>query len=224
MYELLYKFLVKYKTIDLPGIGRIFFNEQPAESRFVDQNFLPPRYLIGFERGRSIVETQMNDAKPQGWQKTPPSRKLFSWLASHYEITEKEAVIRFDDFVVDLKGRLDAGDKIMWSGVGVLEKDSTGEIVFHHFKSELPWLEPTSAKKVIRDNAEHTMLVGEREKTSVEMTEILLRPKSVKEKRGYWWVWPLAVIIAIFIFLGWYFSEHGISGDATGNNHKVSSH
>ena len=41
------------------------------------------------------------------------------------------------------------------------------------------------------------------------MSEILLNPKSVKDKHAYWWVWPLAVIIAIFIFLGWYFSEHG---------------
>ena len=66
------------------------------------------------------------------------------------------------------------------------------------------------------------MLVGETEKTSAQMTEILLNPKPAAEKRNRWWIWPLTVIIAIFIFLGWYFSQHGFAGTATGNNHKTS--
>jgi nucleoid DNA-binding protein len=224
MYELIYKFLIKYRTIDLPGIGTFTLRVQPAQSRFVDQSFLPPKYYVAFEQDHAVDDV---DAREQGavtQERIAPSRKLFSWIADNYGLTDKEAIIRFNEFLFELRKELDAGKKIVWSGIGTLEKDAGGEIKFNGDKNALPWLQQTVAKKVIRENAEHTMLVGETEKTSAQMSEILLNPRSIKDKRAYWWVWPLAVIIAIFIFLGWYFSEHGVSGNATGNNHKVSSH
>ena len=224
MYELLYKFLVKYKTIDLPGVGTFTLRVQPAQSRFVDQTFLPPTYNFAFEQDRIVTHMDAHEQDTVTQKRITPSRRVFSWIAVNYGLTEREAVIRFNDFLFELKKELDAGKKIVWSGIGTLGKDAGGEIKFNSDKNELPWLQQTFAKKVIRENAEHTMLVGETEKTSAQMSEILLNPRSVKDKRAYWWVWPLAVIIAIFIFLGWYFSEHGISGNATGNNHKVSSH
>ncbi|HET9826457.1 MAG TPA: hypothetical protein VFP87_14050 [Chitinophagaceae bacterium] len=221
MYETLYKFLVRYGTLRLPDIGTIILRVKPAESQFVDQRFLPPKYSFVFEPARAMAAADYDAQVPGDYVKASPSKKMYSWVASQYGITEREAVIRLSDFVFELMAALDAGKKISWNGIGIFHKDETGQIIFDDHNAQLAWLEPTIAKKVIRDNAEHTMLVGEREKTSVEMTEMLMRPRLVKERRGYWWVWPLAVIIAIFIFLGWYFSEHGISGAATGNNHKA---
>ena len=224
MYELLYKFLVKYKKIDLPGVGTLTLRVQPAQSRFVDQTFLPPKYYVTFEQDRIVANVEAHEQDTVTQKRIMPSRKVFSWIAVNYGLTEREAVIRFNDFLFDLRNELEAGKKIVWSGIGTLGKEGGDEIKFNADKNELPWLQQTFAKKVIRENAEHTMLVGETEKTSAQMSEILLNPRSVKDKLAYWWVWPLAVIIAIFIFLGWYFSERGISGNATGNNHKVSSH
>jgi nucleoid DNA-binding protein len=224
MYELLYKFLVKYKTIDLPGVGNFTLRVQPAQSSFVDQSFLPPKYYIAFVQDRIVADVDAQEEATVTQKRIAPSRKVFSWIAVNYGLTEREAVIRFNDFLFELKKELDAGKKIIWSRIGTLEKDTDGELKFNGDTNGLPWLLQTAAKKVIRENAEHTMLVGETERTSAQMSEILLNPRSVKDKRAYWWVWPLAVIIAIFIFLGWYFSEYGISGNATGNNHKVYSH
>ena len=224
MYELVYKFLVKYRTIELPGIGTFMLRVQPAQSRFVDQSFLPPKYYVEFEQDRAVADVEPHEHATVTQERIAPSRKVFSWIAVSYGLTERDAIIRFNDFLFELRKELDAGKKIVWSGIGTLEKDGDGDIKFAGDKNGLPWLQQTVAKKVIRGNAEHTMLVGETEKTSAQMSEILLNPRSIKDKRAYWWVWPLAVIIAIFIFLGWYFSEHGVSGSATGNNHKVSSH
>jgi len=224
MYEVLYKFLVKYKTLDLPGIGTVILRVQPSQSRFVDQSFLPPKYFVAFEQDRAVADVDSHGQSAMTQKRIAPSRKLFSWLAVNYGVTEREAIVRFNDFVIELRKELGAGKTIAWRGIGNLQKGPGGEIEFHADKTGQPWLQQTVAKKVIRENAEHTMLVGETEKTSAQMSEMLLNPRSVKDKRAYWWVWPLAVIIGIFIFLGWYFSEHGISGNATGNNHKVSSH
>lgn len=201
MYEILYKFLIKYKRLDIPGVGAILVQVQPSESQFIDQSFLPPKYFTAFATGQES-----------------PSGTLFSWVAGCFNITETEAIAQFNDFVLGLKRQLEEGKRVVWNGVGVLQRDSRGEIDFTGIKEKLDWFEGVTAKKVMRENAEHKMLVGETEKTSTQMTEILLNPRPVFAKPNHWWVWPLALIVALFIFLGWYFSEHGFP--ATGSNHK----
>jgi len=203
MFDILYRYLIRNRQISLSGIGTLSVQVRPSISEFVDRTFLPPVYSFVFEPGK---ETS--------------SRKLFSWLAAAFNITERQAVIRFNDFLFDLKRELEAGNEITWQGVGSLRKGLTGEISLDAVKKDLIFQQPVIAAKVMRENAEHIVLVGEREKTSTEMTEILLAPSPIEEKRSYWWVWPLAIIIISFIFLGWYFSEHGMS--STGNNQKFS--
>ena len=204
MYEALYSFLIRYKKIDLPGIGAIALQMQSSRSEFVNRSFLPPAYFFTLEKAKET-----------------PSRKLFSWLAANFSLTEREAVVKFNDFLFDFQKQLETGQQIAWDGVGVFKKESTGKIEFTSFKNDLPFLEEVIAEKVIRENAEHTVLVGEYEKTSTQMTEIL-SGDIIEKQKLYWWVWPLAAIIILIIFLGWYFSEHGIGSSAMGNNQKIS--
>ncbi len=221
MYESLYRFLIKYKRIDLPDIGAIVLQTQSAHSEFVSRSFLPPVYFFSFEKARLTVSAEPNDQNKFGQGKEARLGKLFSWLAAINHISETEAADRFNDFVYDLKKELEAGKKITWEGVGVFKKETTGEIKFEGRKKESSGLGEVIAKKVIRENAEHTMLVGEVEKTSTQMTEMLSGDIDIKRKRSHWWLWPLVAIIMIVIFLGWYFSEHGISSSSTGNSHKI---
>jgi hypothetical protein len=205
MYEALYRFLVRYRRVDLPGIGAVALQMQSSRSEFVNRSFLPPAYFFSLEKGKD----------------TPP-RKLFSWLAINFSLSERDAVLKFNDFILGLQNQLEAGQEVAWDGVGVFKKEATGEINFKSFRNNLSFLEEVIAEKVIRENAEHTVLVGEFEKTSTQMTEMLSGDVVVKEKSFYWWVWPLAAIIVILIFLGWYFSEHGLTSSSTGNNQKIS--
>jgi hypothetical protein len=202
MYEALYRYVIKYGKVDLPGLGAVALQRQAAASEFVNHSFSPPQYRFHFERSEDV-----------------PPEKLFSWIASLFHITEQEAVIRFNEFLYDVNRQLKEGKQIQWPGVGSLQKEFSGEI---HFVSELKTtagLDDVRARKVTRQNAEHTMLVGEREKTSSQMKELLLGGE--KDGRDYWWVWPLAAAIALLIFLGWYFSENGSSG-ASANHHHIS--
>ena len=202
MYEALYRYLIKHKKIDLPGIGVLALKIQSAEPEIADHSFLPPQYYFAFEKTERI-----------------PSEKLFSWLASNFNITEQEAVIRFNEFLFDLTRQLKEGKQIYWHEIGTLHKEFSGEINFSAEKKSFPWYNDVVAKKVTRENAEHTVLVGEREITSTEMIELL--NDNGTRRTDHWWIWPLAIILAILIFLGWYLSENG-SGSAIGNKDKPS--
>jgi hypothetical protein len=205
MYEALYRFLIRYRKLDLPGIGAIALQMESSRSEFVNRAFLPPAYFFSLEKG-----------------KEKPPTKLFSWLAANFGVTENEAIAKFNDFVFDLRDQLQNGQEVAWDGVGLFSQQQAGEIKFTTFRNNLSFLGEVIAEKVIRENVEHTMLVGEHEKTSTQMSEMLSSEIVEREKSSHWWIWPLAAIIAILIFLGWYFSEHGISGSSTGNNQKIS--
>jgi hypothetical protein len=203
MYECLYRFLIRYKKLDLPGIGTIALHLESSRSEFTDRHFSPPGYFFALEK---------EDEIPRG--------KLFSWMASHFGVTDSEAVIRFNEFIFDLTRKLKEGKEIHWQKVGSFQKELTGEIHFTGMKDDFPWLENVPGQKIIRENVEHRMLVGEVEKTSTEMNKLL---NSVNDERKYyWWVWPAGIVVAIFLFLGWYFSEHGITTVSTGNHLKIS--
>ena len=202
MYETLYRYLIKHGKVDLPGIGALALQRQPAEADFVNHSFYSPRYYFEFALSEEV----------------PPER-LFSWLASNLHITEQEAVIRFNEFLFDLNRQLKEGKEIQWHGIGSLQKEFSGEINFIPESKKIYSYDKITARKVTRQNAEHTMLVGEREKTSTQMKELLQGAEEVKIHN--WWVWPLAIIIAVLLFLGWYFSEHGSTG-ASANHHKIS--
>jgi hypothetical protein len=203
MYECLYRFLIKYKKLDLPGIGTIALHLQSSRSEFTDRYFSPPGYSF-------TLETE--DEIPRG--------KLFSWLASHFGVTDSEAVIRFNDFIFDLTRKLKEGKEVHWQKVGSFQKELTGEIHFTSTNEEFSWLENVPGQKIIRENVEHRMLVGEVEKTSTEMNKLLNFVSD--EKIHHWWIWPAAIGVAIFLFLGWYFSEHGMTTVSTGNHLKIS--
>ncbi len=80
--------------------------------------------------------------------------------------------------------------------------------------SDLLFQSPVAAEKVIREKADHMVRVGEEEKTSAEMTEMLNQPE---EKKSYWWVYAMIAGILSVIFIGWHLSEKGVDINATGN-------
>ena len=201
MYEELYQYFIRHKHLQLPGIGAFHLERQPAVSDFPNRIIHPPSFSIAWEP---------SDANP--------SKHLFSWLAAVFQISERDAVIRFNDFVFGLKQMIRNGDRIDWDGMGILSSGLGGEIRFEPAsKSEITG-GPVKAEKVIREKAEHTVRVGEDERTSAQMLEYFNQPVT---KRRYWWAWPLIVAVVVIMFLGWYFSQKGLQHSSSGNNQKL---
>ena len=201
MYGELYQYLVLHKQLNIPGIGTFQVERKPADIDFIGKVVKPPAYTVALHHGN-----------------TTASKKVFSWLSDVFNISERDALSRFNDFAFELRDKVMAGDKLHWDGVGVLSKGLAGEIRFDASLKGMTIGEPITANKVIRENAQHLVRVGEDQKTSTEMMERLVPEE---EKRSYWWAAALIIGLLALFFLAWYFSARRLDSSATGNQQKL---
>lgn len=200
MYEELYRYFIQHNTLALPGVGTILLDRKPAENDFVNKLIHPPVYSVHF-----LAEADS------------PSLRFFKWLGAAFHISDHAAIIRFNDFVFDLRKQISGGDKIDWQGVGTFSKGPAGEVKFA--PAIIPAIEkPISAEKVIRERSEHFVRVGEQERTSVEMTEMLSKPEV---KKSNWLLIALTAVLVSLLFIGWYLSENGVDVSSTTNTMKI---
>lgn len=201
MYDKLYQYLLQHKELPVPGIGTFLLERKPAEGDFTNKQIKAPSYSIALQAASHI-----------------PGKEFFNWLAGALGITDREAIFRFNDFAFDMRKQISDGAVINWNGVGTLNKGLGGDVKFVSSVAGMIFEGPVTAEKVIRERAEHMIRVGEDEKTSVEMTEML---NNKVETKSYWWAYALAVGLLATVFIGWYLSENGMAVSSIANGQKL---
>jgi hypothetical protein len=204
MFEALYLFLIKHKQLILPEIGTISLQMQPAKTQFVERCVLPPEFSFSFSPNYQ-----------------PISNKFFRWLSHQMGIPETEAIVSFNDFALQLKNDLENGKTIEWQRLGKISRNTSNEIVFRPEEKDFFFYQTVHAEKVLRENVKHHLIVGEKERTASEMSEVLQEPGSSVSRRDQWWIWPVAIIVILLIYIGWYISENSIKSSPTGNTEVV---
>ncbi len=200
MYTALYQYLLQHKELPVPGIGTFLLERTSAVIDFPNKKIYPPVYAVALKQGSQL-----------------PQKGFFYWLAQAFNITDREAVFRFNDFAFDMKKQLVAGDVITWNRVGTLSRGLAGDVKLSPVTDTLEE-KPITAEKVIRERAEHMVRVGEDQKTSAEMVEMLNQPE---QKKSYWWAFALAAVLLAIVFIGWYFSEHGVEVSSAANGKRL---
>lgn len=201
MYPELYTYLLKNNRLTLPGIGTLLLEKSSAQVDFPNRKAEAAAYSVSMAQEMNVPAD------------------FYSWLGAVMGITAREAVVRFNDFVFDLKKKVNDGAVINWNGVGSISKGLAGEVKFVAEKTPLFQEQPVIAEKVIRDKAEHMVRVGEIERTSDEMNEMLNQPEKVK---SLWWIWAAVAVLISVLFIGWHFSEKGVAVSSTANDVKLS--
>jgi len=88
-----------------------------------------------------------------------------------------------------------------WKGFGTLRYDSGG-LLFEPDEMKLEALQPVPAQKVLRENVQHQVLVGDQEMTSEQVAEVL---NTVEYKRPWFiivgWLLFILALVAIIIYL-----------------------
>lgn len=200
MFSELYQYLLQHKEISVPGIGTFLLERNPAKADFPNKKILPPSFTIAMQPGGQL-----------------PGKGFFKWLAGNMNVSDREAIFRFNDFAFDLKKQLGEGTEVNWNQVGTLSKAPGGDVRFTAADTAM-YERPVAGEKVIRQKAEHMVRVGEDEKTAAEMTELLNQPD---EKRSYWWAYALVAGLLAIVFIGWHLSVHGVEPSSAANQQKI---
>jgi CCDC81-like prokaryotic HU domain 1 len=202
MFPILNRYLFLNKCISVPGLGSIFLETSPAIIDASTRSLVPPGYQFRFDKFSDV-----------------PDKILFSYLSLHSNMTDYEALRLYNEFAFDLRDKLNFTREVSWDGLGILRKDDNGEVHFESTLAEPFFLKPVSAEKVVRPNAKHMMLVGDRERSNREMSEWFAE-EPVHGNTLWWLVALIGGIVAVMVIM-FHFSNHGWNVGSTGNQQLI---
>lgn len=206
MFRLLTQYFLQTHKLYVPGTGAFSLHSREAVNDFTSQMVHAPGWDIVFTPfAQNAVASPDQD-----------NEKLYEWLAVKLNVSKEDAVIRYDDFCDGLKTDIQQGKTVRWEGLGTLEKINN-RVIFTAESSVATLFTGVTAKKVLRENVSHNVLVGERETTSEEMRARLTSKKS-RSGVGVKIAW--IVLLVALIFLAVYFLRNGCNVNALGNQTK----
>jgi nucleoid DNA-binding protein len=112
--ELLRLYFIQQRSVNLPGIGSFEMNRIPARVDHATGSIEAPSYTILYD--------SLNDI---------PSKEMFSYVSRKRSISEWESIGVVNNFSMALNDHLKKGQKFEWGGMGTLEHNSSGQLVFY---------------------------------------------------------------------------------------------
>ena len=177
-------YLFQHKTCPLPGLGTLSVACSGAESDFTNKTFTAPT---------SVIQFYLKETDADG---------LLNYLSATTGADKYEATEALHHFCDDLKQKIAEQADVRLNSIGSFFVDASGIINFKQEELPATFIQPIFAERVIHPDAEHQILVGDKETTNTVMTE-LLAPKS--ETKDRWWIWAIVLgligIGAIVIYL-----------------------
>lgn len=203
MVEVLNSYLVQHKSLSIPGLGTIYVERKPAQSDFINKQIIAPSYHYRFDR--------YFDA---------PDKDFFTYLAAQKEIADYEAIRWYNEWAYELRNKIRTQQEVKWETIGVLKTDVTGEVVFEAQQNLVSYLDPVPAERIIRTNAQHTMLVGDKEVTNTAMTDYLNEETVYVEKES-WWIYALILATIAIVVLFFHFFTTGARSGSVNNQQTI---
>ena len=197
MLQELARYLFQYKYVAIPGIGSFELNYQSAFFDVTRKLISPPFYATQFSKKDVVKEHQIQ------------------FLAANLKTDGLSAQHQLQEFGSELKSRIQH-EILYWKGVGKLEHRNA-QILFQP-ENLSTGLAPIPAEKIIRSNALHKVLIGERE---FEKSHVQDPTTTAARKTNYAVLigWLLLVVAAIAIFLLLYTGKFDIT--TTGNKMRI---
>ncbi|MEO7308519.1 MAG: hypothetical protein ABIR78_05890 [Ferruginibacter sp.] len=188
MHNQIASYLFQNKTCPLPGFGTLSMLHSGAVSDFTNRLIAAPKTSIQFTN----TETD--------------TIGLLNYLASTTGADKYEVTEALDHFCDNLKKEMADQSNVKLESIGDFFVDSIGKISFKAEELPVAFLQPVFAERVTHPDAEHQILVGDKEKTNTQMTK-LLAPVSETSDRDRWWIWAIVLGAIAIITLVVYFTQ-----------------
>lgn len=199
MVELIARYLSFQKQVSIKDVGTFSVEELPARLDFPNKLLHAPEHILHFNTKWS------ND-------------ELFEqWAQKQLGLSQQKIKAQLQNLSADFHRTLSDKNELTWEGIGRFSKNDQQLILFTNgFESVIH--PPVTAEKVIRKNAQHSLRVGEQEKTNVEMEELL----QVQSRKTFnlWWLFALALFftaLLVILFIAKYNTQQW---NRQGNNGK----
>jgi hypothetical protein len=179
-------------------MGNLFIVQSPAISDFGNKKIIAPTTTIQF----SPAATNTND--------------LLAYLAHKTNTSHGHAAEAYEAFCKKLASELHAGSPVDMEGIGRFNIDAGGNIIFQSVNLPAAFSPSVTAERVIHPEAEHSILVGDKETTNTVMTEYFNEEPVVKDR---WWIWAivLAALAIGTLIIYYYDAASSVSfGNAVG--------
>ena len=178
MFQLLHQYLIENSNLHLPGIGTLEFADMPARLDVADKQLQAPHKTL---RLNSDINSQNKHA-------------LMGFLSRQLDISEEQSYTVFQQFSESINSSLGTKRILYWDNLGAFQKDETGTVQFVQTSDIDQYLPSVSAERMIRQNAQHSMTVGDTETTNTAMQEYYDEPElAVKDN---WWLWAVVIFVA----------------------------
>jgi hypothetical protein len=187
MHQLIASFLFQNKCCPLPGVGTLRIKPTAAQADFYNKSIMAPA-------GQVVFESKETDAD-----------KLLDYIASQTNTTILQAIDALSQFGNNLKNGIFAGRHPELDGIGRFSADDSGGIVFEPAVLPVVYSPSVKADRVIHPEAEHTILVGDKETTNTVMTEYF--NEETVAKKDSWWIWAIVLAVIAITVMFIYFSN-----------------
>jgi nucleoid DNA-binding protein len=181
---LLHEFFIQNGSLSLPGIGVFRLMRISAQVDFANRRMIPPSYTVRYDhRGEA------------------PTKDLFGYLSMKTGTDDLEAVRLLNHFAFDMKDRLQHGQDVELVGLGRLLPDRGSGFGFEPNRMTFDFTSEVEARRVVHKDAELTLVVGDEEKTSAEMQEILTEWKEKPGLMSRFWFRALFVAVTALLII-----------------------
>lgn len=176
MLLLLSKYLIQYKRVCIPHVGTFELVQLSPKLNVAEKLLTPPSFRTRYLDLEVIPQHQFDYLSP--------------------EVT-KEQLMSFGE---KLKSKIQQSG-FHWNGFGKLSF-SSNEIKFEAEQLTVEGLPPIPAEKVLRENVQHSVLVGDHEMTSQQVNDSLA---PIESKRSVvmivGWILLIVAVVAIVILI-----------------------
>ena len=192
--------LVRYFSINnecpLPGIGSLVSKEVPAVLDIIDKKIKAP--------GASIVFSK-NELE---------GASFLRFMQAEHDCDDHAAQEKWDVFSKKIKN-LKSQDSLSLGALGTLQKNSSDQLELIPFQNLNTYSQEIPAYRLIKINAPHSILVGDKETTREAMQEFYV--EKIPPYKSKWWVAAIVIFVisAALVFTHYFY----FNGNSSFGNH-----